>query len=59
VRPGPDGKPIVELDGDDYPSREVYYDDGRQGRTYEAIPSRPPTRHPNRPPAPHSRPRHD
>lgn len=39
VRPGPDGKPIVELDGDDFPSREVYYDDG-QGRTYEVIPPR-------------------
>ncbi len=39
VRPGPDGKPVVELDGDDFPSREVYYDDG-QGRTYEVIPPR-------------------
>jgi hypothetical protein len=39
VRPGPDGKPIVQLDGDDFPSREVYYDDG-QGRTYEVIPPR-------------------
>jgi len=39
VRPGPDGRPIVELDGDDYPSREVYYDDDR-GRTYEVIPPR-------------------
>lgn len=36
VRPGPDGRPIVTLEGDDFPSREVYYDDG-QGRTYEVI----------------------
>lgn len=36
VRPGPGGKPIVELDGDDYPSREIYYDDGR-GNTYPLI----------------------
>jgi len=36
VRPGRDGRPIVELDGDDFPSREIYYDDG-QGRTFETI----------------------
>jgi len=36
VRAGPDGRPIVELDGDDFPSREVYYDDGK-GRTYAPI----------------------
>ncbi len=39
VRPGPDGRPIVELDGDDFPSREIYYDDG-EGRTFQAIPPR-------------------
>lgn len=39
VSPGPDGRPIVELDGDDFPSREVYYDDA-EGRTFQAIPPR-------------------